>query len=438
MIKNYISRLFLGAILSFLTVSNVSCGGGESDGETADTAVYTAVSDTLSELLGRAKGYELLYEIDTYRTTVDPTYNVGEVAKGLEVTLDRRHPLAYVKGAQMGLDIDQDVTPLEKAGINVDRKGLMETIVNNVDTLRGGNPQQQALSERYIALITRANNMGAANVPSSLADSLQSIYGSIVGSLISSEIHNFNKNEGKEFDLASFLAGLERVVSEKRSPEFMYGVFQGANIAEQIAVFEQKGTNVRRERVLEEMQAVLEEGKVDAQTVETSKSLLDGYVEGIEKRKYEEEDQQMSRSDKAIQNIKTGEALVAQMKKTTPGAKTADSGLTYVITVPGEGAGVAESDTLILNYTGSHLDGKVFDSNLNARMSADRTIEGLREGLKMLGKGGKATFWIPGGLAYRGHGLPDVGIGPMETLVFEVEVVDILPGQSDSRRNVMR
>ena len=52
-------------------------------------------------------------------------------------------------------------------------------------------------------------------------------------------------------------------------------------------------------------------------------------------------------------------------------------------------------------------------------------IKGFAEGLKMLGKGGKATFWIPGNLGYGGRGVPQAGIGPMETLVYDVEVLDI-------------
>lgn len=52
-------------------------------------------------------------------------------------------------------------------------------------------------------------------------------------------------------------------------------------------------------------------------------------------------------------------------------------------------------------------------------------VPGLTEGLKMLGKGGKATFWVPGKLGYKGKGVPQAGIGPLETLVFDIEILDI-------------
>ena len=47
------------------------------------------------------------------------------------------------------------------------------------------------------------------------------------------------------------------------------------------------------------------------------------------------------------------------------------------------------------------------------------------EEIKELINNGKATFYIPGNLAYGANGQPYAGIGPMEMLVFEVEVTDV-------------
>ena len=43
----------------------------------------------------------------------------------------------------------------------------------------------------------------------------------------------------------------------------------------------------------------------------------------------------------------------------------------------------------------------------------------------MLGKGGKAILYIPADLAYGTKGVPQAGIGPNATLVFEIEVLDV-------------
>ena len=85
----------------------------------------------------------------------------------------------------------------------------------------------------------------------------------------------------------------------------------------------------------------------------------------------------------------------------------------------------------MLNYKGMTIDGKVFDqtNGVPREMSAGGFISGFTEGILMLGKGGKATLFIPGELAYGEQGVPRIGIGPNSTLVFEVEVVDILPAE---------
>jgi FKBP-type peptidyl-prolyl cis-trans isomerase len=54
-------------------------------------------------------------------------------------------------------------------------------------------------------------------------------------------------------------------------------------------------------------------------------------------------------------------------------------------------------------------------------------VPGFREGLMLLGKGGKATLYIPASLAYGANGVPQAGIGPNATLIFEVELIDINP-----------
>lgn len=110
------------------------------------------------------------------------------------------------------------------------------------------------------------------------------------------------------------------------------------------------------------------------------------------------------------------------------GVKTTSSGLQYKITKEGTGRAPKATDTVVVHYKGTLIDGKEFDSSHKrgepATFPLNRVIPGWTEGLQLLKEGGKATLYIPSELAYgkRGAG---ADIGPDETLIFEVELLKI-------------
>jgi FKBP-type peptidyl-prolyl cis-trans isomerase len=108
-------------------------------------------------------------------------------------------------------------------------------------------------------------------------------------------------------------------------------------------------------------------------------------------------------------------------------AESTKTGLYYVIENPGEGDPPKLSNTVVMHYKGSLLDGTVFESSYDSgkplRYQLGALIEGWRQGVPMLGKGGKATFFIPSGLAYGPRGAGPQ-IGPNTPLIFEVELLD--------------
>lgn len=103
------------------------------------------------------------------------------------------------------------------------------------------------------------------------------------------------------------------------------------------------------------------------------------------------------------------------------------SGLHYEITKQGSGPTPKASDTVKVHYTGTLLDGSVFDSSVQrnepAEFQLDQVIPGWTEGLQKLNKGGKIKLYVPPQLAYGDDGRP--GIPPGSTLVFDVELLDI-------------
>jgi FKBP-type peptidyl-prolyl cis-trans isomerase len=123
-----------------------------------------------------------------------------------------------------------------------------------------------------------------------------------------------------------------------------------------------------------------------------------------------------------------GEAFLKE-NATKDGVKTTPSGLQYKMLKEGTGKSPKATDTVVVHYRGTLINGTEFDSSYKRGMPAEfplnQVIPGWTEGLQLLKEGGKATLYIPGKLAYGPRGMPPAGIGPNETLIFEVELLKV-------------
>ncbi len=105
------------------------------------------------------------------------------------------------------------------------------------------------------------------------------------------------------------------------------------------------------------------------------------------------------------------------------------SGLRYVILQPGTGEKADSADLVTVHYTGFLTSGKIFDSSVERdepfkfRLKLQPVIPGWEEGIRLVGKGGKAKLIIPPSLGY--GAVPVGGIPSNSTLIFDVEVLDI-------------
>lgn len=125
---------------------------------------------------------------------------------------------------------------------------------------------------------------------------------------------------------------------------------------------------------------------------------------------------------------KSGEEFLAK-NKTNPKVKVTASGLQYEIVKEGTGKQPILTDTVEVHYTGSLTSGKVFDSSVQRgspiRFPLNGVIKGWGEGLQLMKVGSKFRFFIPSELAYGEQGAGK-DIGPNETLVFDVELLNIM------------
>jgi FKBP-type peptidyl-prolyl cis-trans isomerase FkpA len=112
------------------------------------------------------------------------------------------------------------------------------------------------------------------------------------------------------------------------------------------------------------------------------------------------------------------------------GAVTTPSGLVFRTMREGSGASPTAADKVTVHYRGTLTDGREFDSSYKrgqpATFPLGKVIPCWTEGLQRMRVGGKAMFMCPASIAYGERGAGTV-IPPNATLLFEVELLDIVP-----------
>ena len=127
-------------------------------------------------------------------------------------------------------------------------------------------------------------------------------------------------------------------------------------------------------------------------------------------------------------NREEGRAFLAENAEREEVVVT-ESGLQYEVIEEGDGPSPEPDDRLRIHYRGTLLDGTEFDSSYErgepAEFGVSQVIPGFSEGLQLMSVGGHYRLYIPSDLAYGTRGSPPA-IGPDATLIFEVELLEIL------------
>ena len=127
-------------------------------------------------------------------------------------------------------------------------------------------------------------------------------------------------------------------------------------------------------------------------------------------------------------NIEQGKVFLEENKKCA-GVVTLPSGLQYEIIKEGTGKKAKATDRVKCHYEGTLIDGTLFDSSVKrgqpAVFGVNQVIPGWVEALQLMPEGSKWKLYIPSELAYGAQGAGEM-IPPHSTLVFEVELIEVL------------
>ena len=125
--------------------------------------------------------------------------------------------------------------------------------------------------------------------------------------------------------------------------------------------------------------------------------------------------------------LEKGDAYLKENAK-KEGVKTTASGLQYQVIKEGEGKSPKATDTVLVHYKGTLLNGTEFDSsykrNEPIEFPLNRVIPGWTEGVQLMKEGAKYQFTIPSKLAYGERGAGGA-IPPNATLIFDVELLKV-------------
>lgn len=198
----------------------------------------------------------------------------------------------------------------------------------------------------------------------------------------------------------------------KDKVSYMLGMNMGRSL-------KQSGVEINPQRYLDGLKDALGGGKTLLTEAE-ARDVMQAFQKDLREK------QQARRKAEGAENLKAGEAFLAENRK-KEGVKVTPSGLQYRVITMGSGAKPATNDTVVVHYRGTLINGTEFDSSYKrgepATFGVTGVIKGWTEALLMMPVGSKWQLAIPPGLAYGEHGRPS--IPPHSVLQFDIELIDI-------------
>jgi FKBP-type peptidyl-prolyl cis-trans isomerase len=199
---------------------------------------------------------------------------------------------------------------------------------------------------------------------------------------------------------------------EKARTSYAFGMTVGGDL-------EQTGMEIDYFAFTEGLRAAMERGQTIMDRDEALEIVQDAFESAMRKQNAE---------------LREKEELFLAENAARPGVQTTESGLQYVILEEGSGPKPAEDDVVRVHYEGALTDGSVFDSSYERdepeEIPLNMVIPGWADGIMLMTVRGKHRIRLPSDLAYGERGAGQV-IPPYSTLVFTVELLDIVTDKED-------
>lgn len=164
---------------------------------------------------------------------------------------------------------------------------------------------------------------------------------------------------------------------------------------------------------------------IDGKDPQLSKEEMQTTMQAFQQSIIEKE--QAKQQEIGSKNAAEGEKFLTE-NKSKEGVKITESGLQYLVLKEGTGEIPKATDKVVTHYTGTLIDGKVFDSsykrNSPAEFPVNGVIKGWTEALQLMKVGAKWKLFVPSELAYGSRGV-GANIGPNQVLIFEIELLEI-------------
>lgn len=266
-------------------------------------------------------------------------------------------------------------------------------------------------------------------VSAATSDSVNTLFGTNFGSSLLAQYAGLDSAMKAEQPKADIIKGIQYALGAPEEKGVAVGMQIGLQILGNIQRMEEMGVKADRSAVLAAFKKAFLTDSIDGATTGAAQMEYQALMSRIQQESKAFEDAKKANSPEALANVAEAEKYLKEAKAADPAIQTSESGLSYKIENAGDTAKITRRDVAQIKYTGRLVDGTVFDSSDDARLSPAGVVPGFGEGLQMLGKGGKATLYIPGNLAYGVDGAPRAGIGPNAMLIFDIEVLDVNPGR---------